>query len=289
MTDTWLGTSVLAGDLNHDGTDDLLIGAIASVLILLATGLLLAAYPEHAARIYAANLLGSSISRETDPGVYPRVGPEIGVASTKAFTTQLVALYLIALYLGQHLDKLSRVEVRQRLNELVRLPTWVQETLDLDVTIRDLAQQYMNAQNFLYLGRGLHYPIALEGALKLKEISYIHAEGFAAGELKHGPIALLDEKTPVVAIATRGHTYEKMLSNIKEVKARDAVVIAVADAEDTEIAKYVDMVLRVPSTDEILSPILSTVVLQLLAYYTALARGCSIDKPRNLAKSVTVE
>ncbi|HIH74286.1 MAG TPA: SIS domain-containing protein, partial [Methanosarcina sp.] len=155
--------------------------------------------------------------------------------------------------------------------------------------IKVWARRFVNAKDFLYLARGILYPVALEGALKLKEISYVHAEGFAAGELKHGPIALLDEGTPVVAIATRGQTYEKMLSNIKEVKARDAFVIAVADSKDMEIGKYADIILRVPQSNELLAPLLSVVVLQLLAYYTALAKDCSIDKPRNLAKSVTVE
>jgi glucosamine--fructose-6-phosphate aminotransferase (isomerizing) len=185
--------------------------------------------------------------------------------------------------------KVSPDYVKDFIVQMRKIPGQIQQILNKKETVKECAEAFADAKSYFFLGRNLNYPVALEGALKLKEISYIHAEGFAAGELKHGPIALLDEKTPVVAIATRGHTYEKMLSNIKEVKARDAVVIAVADVEDTEIAKYVDVVLRIPSTDELLAPILSTVVLQLLAYYTALARDCSIDKPRNLAKSVTVE
>ncbi len=235
------------------------------------------------------NVVGSTITRETDSVIYTRAGPEIGVAATKTFTAQLTVLYLLAMKFAQLRGKISPDYVKDFIIQMRKIPGQIQQILNKKESIKECAETFADAKSYFFLGRNLNYPVALEGALKLKEISYIHAEGFAAGELKHGPIALLDEKTPVVAIATKGNTYEKMLSNIKEVKARDAVVIAVADAEDTEIEKYVDMVLRVPSTDELLSPILSTVVLQLLAYYTALARGCSIDKPRNLAKSVTVE
>ena len=235
------------------------------------------------------NAVGSSIARDADCVFYTHAGPEIGVASTKAFTTQLVALYLIALYLGQHLDKLSRVEVRQRLNELVRLPTWVQETLDLDVKIRDLAQEYMNAQNFLYLGRGLHYPIALEGALKLKEISYIHAEGYAAGEMKHGPIALIDQTMPVVVLATRTPVLEKIQGNLEEVAARGGRLIALTEADNYQVIERVENAIPVPAVPLELSPIVLTAPLQLLAYHIADLRGTDVDQPRNLAKSVTVE
>ena len=235
------------------------------------------------------NAVGSSIARDSDCVFYTHAGPEIGVASTKAFTTQLVALYLIALYLGQHLDKLSRVEVRQRLNELVRLPTWVQETLDLDVKIRDLAQEYMNAQNFLYLGRGLHYPIALEGALKLKEISYIHAEGYAAGEMKHGPIALIDQTMPVVVLATRTPVLEKIQGNLEEVAARGGRLIALTEADNYQVIERVENAIPVPAVPLELSPIVLTAPLQLLAYHIADLRGTDVDQPRNLAKSVTVE
>ncbi len=235
------------------------------------------------------NAVGSSIARDSDCVFYTHAGPEIGVASTKAFTTQMVALYLIALYLGQHLDKLSRVEVRQRLNELVRLPTWVQETLDLDIKIRDLAQEYMNAHNFLYLGRGLHYPIALEGALKLKEISYIHAEGYAAGEMKHGPIALIDQTMPVVVLATRTPVLEKIQGNLEEVAARGGRLIALTEADNYQVIERVESAIPVPGVPLELSPIVLTAPLQLLAYHIADLRGTDVDQPRNLAKSVTVE
>jgi glucosamine--fructose-6-phosphate aminotransferase (isomerizing) len=235
------------------------------------------------------NAVGSSIARDADCVFYTHAGPEIGVASTKAFTTQIVALYLISLYLSQHLGGISRVEVRQRLNELVRLPTWVQETLDLDINIRDLAQQYLNAQNFLYLGRGLHYPIALEGALKLKEISYIHAEGYAAGEMKHGPIALIDQNMPVVVLASRTPVLEKIQGNIEEVAARGGRLIALTEADNYQVIERVESAIPVPTAPLDLSPIVLTVPLQLLAYHIADLRGTDVDQPRNLAKSVTVE
>jgi glutamine---fructose-6-phosphate transaminase (isomerizing) len=235
------------------------------------------------------NAVGSSIARDADGVFYTHAGPEIGVASTKAFTTQLVALYLIALYLGQHLGRLSRMEVRQRLTQLVRLPTWVQETLDLDLKIRDLAQEYMNAHNFLYLGRGLHYPIALEGALKLKEISYIHAEGYAAGEMKHGPIALIDQTMPVVVLATRTPVLEKIQGNLEEVAARGGRLIALTEADNYQVIERVESAIPVPAVPLELSPIVLTAPLQLLAYHIADLRGTDVDQPRNLAKSVTVE
>lgn len=235
------------------------------------------------------NVVGSTITRETDSVLFTRAGPEIGVAATKTFTAQLIVLYLMAIHMGTVRGRLSPETARQILVGIKQLPGQVQKILNNKDAIKACAEHYANVQDYFFIGRHLNYPVSLEGALKLKEISYIHAEGYAAGELKHGPLALLSSETPVVAIATKGHTYDKVLSNIKEVKARSAEVIAVANQSDNEIDKYVDTVLRIPDCHELLAPVLSSVVLQLLAYYTAYARGCSIDKPRNLAKSVTVE
>ena len=239
--------------------------------------------------IAITNVVGSTITRESDSVLYTRSGPEIGVAATKTFTAQLVALYMLAIHLGRIRSVVSANEAKDLIVGMKRLPGQIQKILNKKEIIKECAAQFADKRDCFFIGRYLNYPVALEGALKLKEISYIHAEGYAAGELKHGPLALITDETPVVAIATRGHTYEKILSNIKEVKARNATVIAVADDDDTEIDKYVDIVLRVPSSHELLAPVLSSVVLQLLSYYTALAKDCSIDKPRNLAKSVTVE
>jgi glucosamine--fructose-6-phosphate aminotransferase (isomerizing) len=235
------------------------------------------------------NAVGSSIAREADAVLYTHAGPEIGVASTKAFTTQLVALYLIALFLAQRLGKLTRDDIRPRLADLLRLPTWVQETLDLDREIRETGRRYMNAHNFLYLGRGIHYPIALEGALKLKEISYIHAEGYAAGEMKHGPIALIDENLPVLVLASRSPVLEKVQGNIEEVAARGGRLIAVTEADNLQVRERVESVITVPAVPLELSPIVLVAPLQLLAYHIADLRGTDVDQPRNLAKSVTVE
>jgi glucosamine--fructose-6-phosphate aminotransferase (isomerizing) len=235
------------------------------------------------------NAVGSSIAREAASVFYTHAGPEIGVASTKAFTTQLVALYLIALFLARCLDRLPRAEVRHRLTELLKLPTWVQETLDQDHEIREIARRYMTAQNFLYLGRGLHYPIALEGALKLKEISYIHAEGYAAGEMKHGPIALIDRDMPVLVLATRSPVLEKIQGNIEEVAARGGRLIALTEADNYQVRERVESVIPVPAVPLELSPIVLVTPLQLLAYHVADLRGTDVDQPRNLAKSVTVE
>ncbi|MBN2110526.1 MAG: glutamine--fructose-6-phosphate transaminase (isomerizing) [Methanosarcinaceae archaeon] len=239
--------------------------------------------------IAITNVVGSTITRESDSVIYTRAGPEIGVAATKTFTAQLIILYMLAIHMGRVRGVLSAGEAKSLIVNIKRIPGQIQKILNRKESIRECAEQFADKRDYFFIGRYLNFPIALEGALKLKEISYIHAEGYAAGELKHGPLALLTEDTPVVAIATRGHTYDKMLSNIKEVKARNATVIAVANEDDTEIEKYVDVVLRIPPSHEMTSPVLSSVVLQLLAYYTALAKGCSIDKPRNLAKSVTVE
>ncbi len=239
--------------------------------------------------IAITNVVGSSITRESECVIYTHAGPEIGVAATKTFTAQMIVIYLIALHFARVRGKIRVDDAKNILMGLKNIPGQVQRILSNKSDIEECVKPFSNSRDYFFIGRHINYPVALEGALKLKEISYIHAEGYAAGELKHGPLALLSGGTPVVAIATRGHVYDKILSNIKEVKARDAMVIAVADEGDTEIEKYVDHVLRIPSTQELLAPILSSVVLQLLAYYTALARGCSIDKPRNLAKSVTVE
>ena len=235
------------------------------------------------------NAVGSSIARDADAVLYTHAGPEIGVASTKAFTTQLVALYLIALFLAQQLGRLNRDDTRRRLAELLKLPTWVQETLDLDAEIRETGRRYMNAHNFLYLGRGIHYPIALEGALKLKEISYIHAEGYAAGEMKHGPIALIDENMPVLVLASRSPVLEKVQGNIEEVAARGGRLIALTEADNAQVRDRVESVITVPSVPLELSPIVLVTPLQLLAYHIADLRGTDVDQPRNLAKSVTVE
>jgi glucosamine--fructose-6-phosphate aminotransferase (isomerizing) len=235
------------------------------------------------------NVVGSTISREASNIIYTRAGPEMGVAATKSFISQLVVLYLLVIHFARARSMMDANRVGKLLSELRKIPGYVSRILEDKDTIQKCASRFAESKDYFFIGRNINYPIALEGALKLKEISYIHAEGYAAGELKHGPLALISEGVPVVAIAPQGHTYDKILSNIKEVKSRDASVIAIADSDDGEISKYVDVVLTVPKTDFILTPLLTTVVVQLLAYYTALERNCSIDKPRNLAKSVTVE
>ncbi len=235
------------------------------------------------------NVMGSTLTQETDLTLYTRAGPEIGVAATKTFTTQLVVLYLLAIYLGRLHQTLEAEKARTLLKALKQIPGKLQQILDNKHPIENCAKKHANSPHYFFLGRYLDYPIALEGALKLKEISYIHAEGYPAGELKHGPLALITQGTPVVAIATKTKTYDKLLNNIKEVKARGANVIAIATQGDQEIEKYVDTVLWTPHTHELLYPLLTTTILQLLAYYTAKTKGLPIDKPRNLAKSVTVE
>ncbi|VVB89715.1 Glutamine--fructose-6-phosphate aminotransferase [isomerizing] [uncultured archaeon] len=235
------------------------------------------------------NVMGSTITREVDNVIYTRSGPEIGVAATKTFISQLGVIYLLALLFGKIKGKISSDQMKRMLVSLKQIPAQITRILGNKEFIEIYAQIFSNANDSFFIGRTFNYPIALEGALKLKEISYIHAEGYAAGELKHGPLALITKNTPVIAIATRGITYDKMVNNIKEVKAREAPVLAIADEKDIEIEKYVDGVVKVPSTEDIISPILSTVVVQLLSYYTAKARNCTIDQPRNLAKSVTVE
>jgi len=242
------------------------------------------------------NVVGSMITREASGTLITHAGPEIGVASTKAFTCQLTALFLIAMYLGQVRETLDAAKSLKLVEQLLRLPAQLEEILRRDAIYEDLTKALFRSTDFLYLGRGIHFPIALEGALKLKEISYIHAEGYPAGEMKHGPNALIDENLPAVIVATRDPEdelsrilYEKTLSNIQEVKAREGVVVAVACEGDTEVSKIADHVISIGVTNEMLLPILEVVPLQLLAYHIAVRRGCDVDQPRNLAKSVTVE
>ncbi len=234
------------------------------------------------------NAVGSSIARETNAGVYTHAGPEIGVASTKAFTSQLSVLALITLLIARR-KNLSRVDGKEIANELRSIPEKVASILKLNDQIELIAEEFKDATNFLYLGRGYNFPVALEGALKLKEISYIHAEGYPAAEMKHGPIALIDENMPVVFIAPKDSTYEKIISNIQEVKARGGRTIAIASEDDTEIDALVDYSIKIPHTIRMLMPILTVIPLQLLAYHIAVKKGLNVDQPRNLAKSVTVE
>ena len=235
------------------------------------------------------NVVGSQAARQSDAVIYTHAGPEIGVASTKAFTTQLVALYLLALQLAQSRGVLPTHEIQRHVQQLRDLPDQINKLLDQQEGIAALAEKFWKYRNFLFLGRGIHYPIAMEGALKLKEVSYIHAEGYAAGEMKHGPIALIDAEMPVVVLAPQDPVYRKTMGNIEEVKVRDGIVIAVATEGDHEIAEKADYTIYIPDADPLVNPIISTIPLQLLAYYVAVLRGCDVDKPRNLAKSVTVE
>src|SRR6476646_10152525 len=239
--------------------------------------------------IAVTNTVASSLAREADGVLYTHAGPEIGVASTKTFATQMVAQQLVALYLAQVRDAMFPEEVGAVLDDLAALPEQVATAIALDGQVRAIAEAFIDARDYLFSGRHTGYPAALEGALKLKELSYIHASGYPAGELKHGPIALVDEGVPVVAIATRCHVYPTMVSNIQEVKARGAAVIAVVSAGDTEVAELADHVIEVPETPELLAPVVVTVPLQLLAYHVAVLHGRDVDRPRNLAKSVTVE
>jgi glutamine---fructose-6-phosphate transaminase (isomerizing) len=243
--------------------------------------------------IAICNVVGSMATREADGTIYTHAGPEIGVASTKAFTSQLVALHLLAMYIGQLRGTLSEEDRRKHFEQLSRLPKQLEQILHLSKQIEELAARFHNHTDFLYLGRGINYPIALEGALKLKEISYIHAEGYPAGEMKHGPIALIDERMPIVAIAPADQVYEKMLGNIQEAKARGGTVIAITTAGDDTLWRLLDgntdSIIAIPSMAPELTPIGIVLPLQLLAYYIAVRRGCDVDQPRNLAKSVTVE
>jgi glucosamine--fructose-6-phosphate aminotransferase (isomerizing) len=238
------------------------------------------------------NVVGSSIAREADGGVYLHAGPEIGVASTKAFTSQVAVLAMLALYLGR-MRHLSSLQGTRMLEDLRAMPDVVRQALQCHDEVRQIAERYYRVNNFLYLGRQYLFPVALEGALKLKEISYIHAEGYPAAEMKHGPIALVDEHTPSVFLLPRNGVFDKVMSNLEEIKARGGPVIAIATESDAETAEYIseraDEVLFLPDVPDYLQPLVSVVPLQLLAYYIALLRGCDVDKPRNLAKSVTVE
>ncbi len=245
---------------------------------------------ERGATIFGiCNVAGSSITRFTDAGVYTHAGPEIGVASTKAFTAQVTVLTLIAFYIAQLKEKIKPDAMKVLLTELDSIPDLIKECLKTEEATKYIAQDIKDINNSLYLGRGIGFPIALEGALKLKEISYIHAEGYPAAEMKHGPIALIDEGFPVIVIATKSSSYEKVVSNIQEVKARKGKVIAIVTKGDVDVRKSADFVIEIPDADDTFLPLLATIPLQLLAYHVALLRGCNVDQPRNLAKSVTVE
>lgn len=235
------------------------------------------------------NVVGSSIARMTNAGSYIHAGPEIGVASTKAFTGQLTILTLMAFYLGRSRGMISKSRYQSLLNELANIPNKVKQVLKLNEQIKYIASEIKDTNNAIYLGRGFNFPIALEGALKLKEISYIHAEGYPAAEMKHGPIALIDEKMPVIVIATNKNAYDKVVSNVQEIKARKGIVIAIVAEGDEQISSMADYVIEIPSTEDPLAPLLSVIPLQLLSYHIAVMRGCNVDQPRNLAKSVTVE
>jgi glutamine---fructose-6-phosphate transaminase (isomerizing) len=235
------------------------------------------------------NVVGSALAREATGVLYMHAGPEIGVASTKAFSTMIVATYLLGLWLGRQRGAITAEDVKKRIHDLVEIPRLVEKTLELDGQIAAMARELVSARDFLYLGRGLQFPIALEGALKLKELSYIHAEGYAGGEMKHGPIALIADRLPVVALAPRDGSYERMLGNIEEVLARDGQVIAVVHAGDRAVASKAQHVIEVPACADLLAPLITVIPLQLLAYHIAVRLGCDVDQPRNLAKSVTVE
>ncbi len=235
------------------------------------------------------NVVGSSIARATHAGSYTHAGPEIGVASTKAFTAQVTILTLMALRIAQVKGTIERSRFQLLLHELESIPEKVKETLNVDTQVKELAKMFTYTRNFLYLGRGYNFPVALEGALKLKEISYIHAEGYPAAEMKHGPIALIDREMPVVVIATNKGTYDKVISNIQEVKARKGKIIAIVTKGDKDVKKLADYIIEVPETEELMVPLLATIPLQLLSYHIAVMRDCNVDQPRNLAKSVTVE
>lgn len=245
---------------------------------------------ERGATIFGVcNVVGASIPRLTDAGVYTHAGPEIGVASTKAFTAQVTVLTLMAFYMAQQKGTLTQTKLVELLTELDCIPEKIQKALESNALIEEIAHKFKDSRNCLFLGRGSGFPVALEGALKLKEISYIHAEGYPAAEMKHGPIALIDEEMPVVVIATKNSSYEKVISNIQEVKARKGIVLAIVTEGDTEVRKMVDYCIEIPDASEAFLPLLATIPLQLLSYHIALLRGCNVDQPRNLAKSVTVE
>ena len=270
------------------GVDDVVIlisqsGETADTLAALRT-----AREKGALVMGICNVVGSTIARETLCGMYTHAGPEIGVASTKAFTAQVIMLYMLALALSKG-RTISNDEIAIHLKELSSIPEKASRILELDSQIKTIAERFKDAKNFLYLGRGYNFPVALEGALKLKEISYIHAEGYPAAEMKHGPIALIDEDMPVIIIATRDNTYSKILSNIEEVRSRKGRVIAIANDGDQEISRLAEDVIYIPQASGPITPLLAVIPLQLLAYHIATLRGCNVDRPRNLAKSVTVE
>ena len=271
------------------GKDDLFIAITQSGETADTLAAMREAKKRGATVITICNVVGSTASREADGVVYTHAGPEIGVASTKAFTAQLAALYLFGLFFASLRGILSVDEIKQRLVDLVHIPSLVERCLEENAGIERIAKHYFKSSDFLYLGRGPNFPVALERALKLKEISYIHAEGYPAGEMKHGPIALIDENMPVVVLAGKNSVYEKILSNIEEVKARGGIVIGIITEGDSEIIKKINHSISVPSTNQLLMPILLTIPLQLLAYHIAVLRGADVDQPRNLAKSVTVE
>jgi glucosamine--fructose-6-phosphate aminotransferase (isomerizing) len=271
------------------GENDLLVAISQSGETADTLAALREAKRKGAITLVICNVVESSLAREADHVIYTHAGPEIGVASTKTFATQLVILFLLALRIGRELGLLSSEQGKSLIEELVRVPHLMEEILKTSDQVAKIAKKYLQARDFLYLGRGINYPIALEGALKLKEISYVHAEGYPAGEMKHGPIALIDREIPVVVLATKNDVYEKVVSNIEEVKAREGRVIALVSPSDQEIVKKADDVLFIPETLPSLTPILLTIPLQLLAYYMADFKGTDVDQPRNLAKSVTVE
>ncbi len=245
---------------------------------------------DYGATVYGVcNVVASSIARATHAGVYTHAGPEIGVASTKAFTAQLTVLSMIALTVAKYRGTISLPDFARKLRELDRIPELVSEVLEAEALIKEIAYRFKDASNFLYLGRGIHYPVAMEGALKLKEISYIHAEGYPAAEMKHGPLALVDEDMPIVVIATRDSAYEKVVSNIQELKSRKGKVIAIVNHGDTTVRDMVDYTIEIPESDPHFSAMISVIPLQLLAYHIGVFKGCNVDQPRNLAKSVTVE
>ena len=271
------------------GEDDLFVAISQSGETADTLAALREAKRKGAMTLVICNVVESSLAREADHVIYTHAGPEIGVASTKTFVTQLVILFLLALRIGRELGLLSEKEGKFLIEELIKVPHLMEEMLKSSQQVAQIARKYLHVRDFLYLGRGINYPLALEGALKLKEISYVHAEGYPAGEMKHGPIALIDREMPVVVLATKNGVYEKVISNIEEVKAREGKVIALASPSDREIVKKVDDVIFIPETLPSLTPILLTIPLQLLAYYMADFKGTDVDQPRNLAKSVTVE
>ena len=271
------------------GEDDLFVAISQSGETADTLAALREAKRKGAMTLVICNVVESSLAREADHVIYTHAGPEIGVASTKTFVTQLVILFLLALRIGRELGLLSEKEGKFLIEELIKVPHLMEEMLKSSQQVAQIARKYLHVRDFLYLGRGINYPLALEGALKLKEISYVHAEGYPAGEMKHGPIALIDREMPVVVLATKNGVYEKVISNIEEVKAREGKIIALASLSDQKIAQKVDDIISIPETHPSLTPILLAIPLQLLAYYMADFKGLDVDQPRNLAKSVTVE